>query len=255
MVAVQPSGGGDALLNRDDRRWWRALLLSAAIHLSALAAWLALDGRATAPPADTAPLVLALRPAGSPSADRAAIRSDPARYGSPPPGRPAAAGGRRPGIGHPEAEKRRVGSPVPATPEWAGREWKTEPKDGVGPGGLAALTGGNRAGKTEGADTGALKGGGDSDASYAPAYLENPQPAYPERSRQLGEEGVVTLSVRAGVDGRVLAVTVARSSGFRRLDQAATDAVSRWRFVPAKRSGKPVESDWTVPVRFEVKGR
>ncbi|SUX88609.1 TonB family C-terminal domain [Chromobacterium violaceum] len=65
----------------------------------------------------------------------------------------------------------------------------------------------------------------------------------------------MTLSVRAGVDGRVLAVTVARSSGFRRLDQAATDAVSRWRFVPAKRSGKPVESDWTVPVRFEVKGR
>jgi protein TonB len=109
--------------------------------------------------------------------------------------------------------------------------------------------------KADGSEKNQTKPRGDSEALYAPAYLNNTKPVYPERSRELNEEGVTTLKVRVGADGRALEVSVSRSSGYRRLDQAATDAVSRWRFVPAKRRGKPVESELTVPVRFEDGGR
>ncbi|WP_083341041.1 energy transducer TonB [Chromobacterium amazonense] len=95
---------------------------------------------------------------------------------------------------------------------------------------------------------------GDRGALYAPAYLENPQPSYPERSRQQGEEGVVLLKVRVGVNGRALAVELARSSGFRRLDQSALETVSRWRFAPAVRNGAAIESTLTVPIRFQAGG-
>lgn len=95
---------------------------------------------------------------------------------------------------------------------------------------------------------------GDREAIHAPSYLENPQPPYPERSRQLGEEGLVLLRVRVGVDGRALSVTLARSSGFRRLDQSAQEAVSRWRFAPAMRGGQAVESTLSVPIRFQAGG-
>ena len=122
-------------------------------------------------------------------------------------------------------------------------------------GGAAVSGGASGAGKVDGSGKSQVQSEGDSEALYAPSYLRNPKPVYPERSRQLGEEGVATLSVRVGADGRALEVSVARGSGYRRLDQAAVDAVSRWRFVPAKRNGKPVESDLTVPVRFEGEGR
>lgn len=95
---------------------------------------------------------------------------------------------------------------------------------------------------------------GDREALYAPAYLENPQPSYPERSRLQGEEGVVLLKVRVGINGRALAVELARSSGFRRLDQSALETVSRWRFAPAVRNGAAIESTLTVPIRFQAGG-
>ncbi|WP_158253655.1 energy transducer TonB [Chromobacterium alticapitis] len=113
----------------------------------------------------------------------------------------------------------------------------------------AAELPGTPAGERTGHPTGAS---GDHEALYAPAYLANPKPPYPERSRQLGEEGVVWLNVRVDANGRALSVELARSSGFRRLDQAALDTVSRWRFEPARRGGAAVASRLSLPVRFAV---
>jgi protein TonB len=62
----------------------------------------------------------------------------------------------------------------------------------------------------------------------------------------------VILSVRVGADGRPESVTVSRSSGFPRLDNAAVEAVRRWRFKPAMLNGSPVSSTATVPHRFEL---
>ena len=43
---------------------------------------------------------------------------------------------------------------------------------------------------------------------------------------------------------------VRTSSGFARLDQAALEAVQRWRFVPGRRSGTPEAMWFNIPVRF-----
>ena len=55
-----------------------------------------------------------------------------------------------------------------------------------------------------------------------------------------GEEGKVLLKVRVLPDGNPASVDVEKSSSFGRLDEAARQAVARWRFVPAKRGDEPI---------------
>lgn len=79
------------------------------------------------------------------------------------------------------------------------------------------------------------------------------EPVYPATSRRQGEEGTVRLRVLVDESGRPRDVNVLTSSGFPRLDQAAIDAVKRWRFVAATDGRNPV-SAWTqVAVSFELK--
>ncbi|AXK38436.1 energy transducer TonB [Crenobacter cavernae] len=89
-------------------------------------------------------------------------------------------------------------------------------------------------------------------ARYRADYLTNPPPAYPERSRELGEEGRVEVRVRVTVDGRPAEVQLARSSGYKRLDDAALKAVAHWRFVPARRGDTHVEAWLIVPMPFRL---
>ena len=85
-------------------------------------------------------------------------------------------------------------------------------------------------------------------------YLANPKPAYPALSRRLGEEGKVMLRVQVTASGLPLAVEVQAGSGSARLDQAALDAVRRWRFVPARRGSASVAATVLVPIVFSLKG-
>lgn len=89
-------------------------------------------------------------------------------------------------------------------------------------------------------------------ARFDADYLHNPKPVYPAISRRNGEEGKVLLKVRVSPQGAALDVAVSRSSGFSRLDTAALDAVTRWRFVPARRGDEAVESSVIVPVTFAL---
>lgn len=89
-------------------------------------------------------------------------------------------------------------------------------------------------------------------ARFDADYLHNPKPVYPSISRRNGEEGKVLLKVRVSPQGNALDVMVSRSSGFARLDGAATDAVVRWRFVPARRGDEAVESSVIVPITFAL---
>ncbi|WP_371323935.1 energy transducer TonB [Dechloromonas sp. ZY10] len=89
-------------------------------------------------------------------------------------------------------------------------------------------------------------------ARFDAAYLNNPRPAYPPLSRRLGEEGKVLLRVRVAADGHALTVDVDKSSNFPRLDEAARQAVSRWRFVPARRGDEAVEATVIVPMVFRL---
>ncbi|WP_231874430.1 energy transducer TonB [Azoarcus sp. KH32C] len=86
------------------------------------------------------------------------------------------------------------------------------------------------------------------------AYLNNPAPAYPPLSRRMREEGKVMLRVQVTAEGLPARVEVAESSGSGRLDQAAREAVQRWRFVPAKQDGHAVEAGVIVPIIFKLEG-
>ena len=84
-------------------------------------------------------------------------------------------------------------------------------------------------------------------------YLKNPAPAYPPMSRRLGDEGRVVLRVLVEADGRPGEVTIKTSSGFPRLDQAAEDAVRRWKFVPARQGDEAVRAAVLVPIVFNLR--
>jgi protein TonB len=92
-------------------------------------------------------------------------------------------------------------------------------------------------------------------ASGAPQELKATQrvePVYPPTSRRMGEEGVVRLKVLVDERGRPHDVVVLNSSGFPRLDQAAVEAVHRWRFEPAS-DGTHTLSAWSaVSIRFRL---
>lgn len=78
------------------------------------------------------------------------------------------------------------------------------------------------------------------------------EPTYPSASRRAGEEGTVRLKVLVDEKGRPRDVAVATSSGFARLDQAAMEAVRKWRFVAATDGTNPI-SAWTqVAVTFRL---
>jgi protein TonB len=89
-------------------------------------------------------------------------------------------------------------------------------------------------------------------ARFDADYLHNPKPVYPTLSRRMSEEGKVLLKVRVSAQGTALDVAVSKSSGFARLDAAAADVVTRWRFVPARRGDEAVDSSVIVPITFAL---
>ena len=68
----------------------------------------------------------------------------------------------------------------------------------------------------------------------------------------MGWEGSVALRVLVDVQGNAAEVTVVTGSGYAVLDQAAVDAVRRWKFSPALDSGRPVAMPHDVRIRFRL---
>lgn len=84
------------------------------------------------------------------------------------------------------------------------------------------------------------------------AYLNNPAPSYPPMSRRLGETGKVLLRVHVLPSGQPGQVEIRTGSGFPRLDHAAMEAVSRWRFIPARQGNEAVAAWVVVPISFSL---
>jgi len=84
-------------------------------------------------------------------------------------------------------------------------------------------------------------------------YRSAPPPAYPVPALRNHEQGTVLLRVEVDTSGKPVNVSIERSSGSRRLDQAARQQVLRhWRFVPALVDGQAVAADGLVPVDFSL---
>jgi periplasmic protein TonB len=62
----------------------------------------------------------------------------------------------------------------------------------------------------------------------------------------------VLLQVAVRENGSVAAVRLVQSSGFKRLDEAARQAVLRWRFHPAQKNGVAIADEVMVPMPFRL---
>ena len=82
--------------------------------------------------------------------------------------------------------------------------------------------------------------------------LEVTAPSYPSRCLRLGIEGRVKVLVLVGENGRAQEVTLGESSGDASLDEAAMQAVRKWRFEPAMRNGMPMRAWVIAPVSFKL---
>lgn len=90
-------------------------------------------------------------------------------------------------------------------------------------------------------------------AHNALQVLQSPPPAYPAQALQQRQQGEVLLRVSIDASGKVSAVEIERSSGYRLLDQAARRQVLRhWRFAPARHDGQHIPAVGLVPINFRI---
>jgi protein TonB len=87
---------------------------------------------------------------------------------------------------------------------------------------------------------------------YNAAYLSNPPPAYPLAARRRGIEGTVLVRAEISAGGECQRAELKKTSGHEMLDNAALEAVKKWRFVPAKRGSQAVVAWVEVPITFKL---
>lgn len=124
--------------------------------------------------------------------------------------------------------------------------------------GGALTSGGNGASYGTGGGTVSSSGTGKPGESrdiISPKILSRVEPSYPERARQAGWQGMVVLKIEIMENGCPGDVIVYQTSGWDLLDDAAVDAIKRWRFIPAKEreSGRAVKCYITMPIVFRIK--
>lgn len=77
------------------------------------------------------------------------------------------------------------------------------------------------------------------------------RPQYTDEARSAGVEGKVRVEITIGPDGDVSSARVVSGLGHG-LDEAALTAAKRMHFTPSMRCGKPVESKFTIAIRFSL---
>lgn len=106
--------------------------------------------------------------------------------------------------------------------------------DGAGDSGNGGENGnGQGEEKGFGQGTGTKDGAAVQQPKTPPRLLAGANPAYPENLRRQGIEGAVRVRVVVGKDGSVETASVAASSGYSSMDDAAVAAAYRYRFSPA----------------------
>lgn len=82
---------------------------------------------------------------------------------------------------------------------------------------------------------------------------DQPAPQYPPAAARRGEQGTVVVRVEVDATGMPANLSLVRRSGSDELDQAALDAVRRWRFKPAQRDGQATMGTLDVPFDFRTR--
>ncbi len=86
-----------------------------------------------------------------------------------------------------------------------------------------------------------------------PVLLDKVQPAYPELARKAGIQGKVYIQAIVNSQGVVVNVSILSSTapdlGF---EEAAMEAVRRWKYKPGEQNGRPVDVYFNVAVEFTI---
>jgi protein TonB len=253
--------GEDAPGEAASKRWSQALVVAVAVHVAALAGGLMFSSAPpekvpTAPEPELVFLTFA-PPPPAPSSGGAAAEKTP---------RPKQARTPRPverqlvaPVPKPIPEPVEVKpEPVPEPPVDVAPPEPTEvaPAANVGAvvGGVVGGVIGGQQGGVVGASGGTGEALGLKQVSRPPAVLKQVAPDYPRRARSDGIQGLVVVRIIIGTDGKVEPQHTRVIRSVPALDQAAIDAVSRWRFSPALgREGRPVRVTIDIPVEFSLK--
>jgi TonB family protein len=86
-----------------------------------------------------------------------------------------------------------------------------------------------------------------------PKAIYSPQVEYTDQARDAKLEGICTVSLVVGIDGKPSNVVVVKKLGMG-LDERAVEAVSHWKFEPGRRDGKPVISRLKLDLQFRLFG-
>jgi TonB family protein len=78
-------------------------------------------------------------------------------------------------------------------------------------------------------------------------------PSYPREAERLGLSGWVDVEFTIAPNGTTQDLVVRNAQPLRTFDEAAVDAVKRWRFEPVMRDGAAVPQRAAVRIRFELK--
>ena len=87
---------------------------------------------------------------------------------------------------------------------------------------------------------------------YDAKYLNNPPPAYPLAARRRNIEGTVWIRAEIQPDGSCSQVELKTASTSGLLDQAALEAVKKWRFVPATLGSETLVAWVEIPITFKL---
>ena len=83
-------------------------------------------------------------------------------------------------------------------------------------------------------------------------YISLPNPKYPPKALENGEEGIVKLAVTVDADAVVKDVIIIQSSGSEILDKAAINAAKKVLYEPKEINGEPVPTRFTTSFTFKM---
>jgi len=132
------------------------------------------------------------------------------------------------------------------------------PSNGTGSGSGIGEGEGGGVGKGKGPGFGPGEGGGTGGGIFRvgagvspPRVIYQPEPEFSEEARKAKFQGVCTLALVVGADGRPSNIRVQSSLGMG-LDEKAIEAVKNWKFEPAMKDGHPVPVAIAVEVDFHL---
>lgn len=132
------------------------------------------------------------------------------------------------------------------------------PSNGTGSGGGIGSGSGGGVGSGKGPGFGPGEGGGTGGGIFhvgggvsPPRQIYAPEPEFSEEARKAKYQGVCTLGLIVGTDGRPSNIRVLSALGMG-LDEKAIEAVKNWRFEPAMKDGHPVRVEIAVEVDFHL---